>query len=63
MSKKRKIYTRNENLGITDKLKCGDLKASLLQEFGVSEGTICDLMKEEDKLRLSVDKVDDKNQL
>lgn len=54
------MSTINEKLGIIDKLKHGDSKASLFREFGVPEGTICSLMKEEDKLRLSIDQVDDK---
>jgi hypothetical protein len=41
-------------------VKRGYSKASLFREFGVPEGTIRGWMKEEDKLRLSVDQVDDK---
>jgi hypothetical protein len=50
MSTKRKMHTINEKLGIIDKLKRDDSKASLLREFGVPEGAIRALMEEEDKL-------------
>jgi hypothetical protein len=61
--KKENVYTTNENLGIIDKLKCSGLKASLLQEFGVPDGTIHGLMKEEDKLKIFVDQVEIKSAL
>jgi hypothetical protein len=41
-------------------VKRSNSKVSLFCEFGVPEGTVHGHMKEEDKLRLSVDQVDDK---
>jgi hypothetical protein len=59
MFTKRKTYTIKEK-GIIDRMRCGDSKSSLFWEFGVLDGTICGWMKEEDKLRYSVDQVDGK---
>jgi hypothetical protein len=52
-----------EKLGIIDRVKCSDLKASVFQEFGVSEGTVHGWMKEEDKLQLFVDQMGNKIRL
>jgi hypothetical protein len=43
-----------------DTVKHSESKASLFWEFGVPEGTVHGWMKEEDKLQLFVDQVDDK---
>jgi hypothetical protein len=60
MPTKRKTYIIKENLGISDRVRCDDLTASLFQEFGVPEGAIHGELKEEDKLLLFVDQVGDK---
>jgi hypothetical protein len=54
MSTKRKTYTTKEK-DIISRVKHGDSKASLIQEFGVLEGTICGWLKE-----IFVDQADDK---
>jgi hypothetical protein len=58
MSIKRK-HTIKEKLGIMDTVKHSDSKAGLFQELGVPEDTVHDRMKEEDKLQLSVNQIDD----
>jgi hypothetical protein len=60
MSTESKIYPTKEKLGIIDRVKHRNLKASIFQEFGVSEGTVHGWMKEGDKPRLFVDQVGDK---
>jgi hypothetical protein len=60
MSTKSKIYPTKEKLGIIDRVKHSDLKASVFWEFGVSEGTVHGWMKEGDTLRIFIDQLGDK---
>jgi hypothetical protein len=54
------MYTRKEDQGIMGRTKRGDSKASLFRQFAFPGGTVRGWLKEEDKLRLSVDQVGDK---
>jgi hypothetical protein len=59
MTTNRKNYKILEELKIVERFKNGKSKGSLFCKCGIPEGPVCSWMREEDKLHLFVDSIED----